>query len=280
MSVLAQPVIQLVDANGHPLALAQAKFSETGTTTPVAVYQENAHINPHPDPVVANAQGIFPPIYLNPALGEVRCRIIPAGGSFAAPLIDVDPCSGLFGLGGITNAYLANMNAGTVKANITGAPAAPTDVTLAALTLVLDYATTANQGAVKLATVAEAVAGLVTDKSVTPAGLAAAVAATISPAGSSLTANGYTTFSNGLIVQWGRVGPINIDNFIDIVFPIAFPTAAFAFLHSPSISVAYDLHADSYSVRQGALGTAGVRVYCASSANAQAISVDWIAIGH
>jgi hypothetical protein len=280
MSVLAQPVIQLVDVNGHPLALAKAKFSQTGSTTPVAVYQDNGFVTPHTDPVVANAQGIFPPIYLTPALGEVRCRIIPADGDFAAPLVDVDPCSGLFGLGGITNAYLANMNSGTVKANLTGAPAPPANVTLTALTLALDHATEADAGVTKFASVAEAVAGLVADKAVTPAGVKAAVTAIIAPVGQSIAANGYVTFSNGLIVQWGRVGPINIDNFIDIVFPLAFPAAAFAFLHSPSISGAYDLHSDSYSIRQGALGLAGVRVYCASSANAQAISVDWIAIGH
>lgn len=51
------------DANGNPAAGAKAYFYESGTSTPVTVYSDSAATAPHASPVVANAQGIFPPVY-------------------------------------------------------------------------------------------------------------------------------------------------------------------------------------------------------------------------
>lgn len=280
MSLFPQPVTQLVSALGVPLALAKASFTETGTTTPVNVYQEDTFVNPHPNPVVANAAGIFPPIYLNPALGKVRCRIITAAGDFAAPLVDVDPADSLFSLGGVTNAYLANMPAGTAKANLTAGVAAPTDVTMDALTAALDLGTTAEPGVLQLATNAETVTGVDATKAVTAAGVAAALAASLVPIAASITANGYVTLSNGLIIQWGRVGPVAIDGFVALTFPLAFPAGCFTVLHSPSAPGPYTIRFDSWSLRIDAPTLTGCNLYCASSANSQAISIDWIAIGH
>lgn len=90
MSLIPQPFIQLNMANGAPYTGAKAYFTQTGTTTSVAVYQDNALTTPHSNPVVADSEGRFPAIFAaaSPAL---RMRIISATGSLAAPMLDIDP---------------------------------------------------------------------------------------------------------------------------------------------------------------------------------------------
>jgi hypothetical protein len=75
----------------RPLSFGEAHFYETETTTPVDVYQDSAFVNPHTNPVLADANGLFPPIFANPALGYVRVKIIPEGGDLMTPFIDADP---------------------------------------------------------------------------------------------------------------------------------------------------------------------------------------------
>jgi hypothetical protein len=281
MSLFPQPVMQFVDIDGAPLAFGEAHFTETGGTTPVDVYQDSAFVTPHVSPVLADADGIWPPIYINPLLGRVRCRIVPDGGNLSSPLIDADPADSLFALGGVTNAYLADMAAGTVKSNLTAGSAPPVDNTLDDLTLALSLATETEQGVVELATDAEAAAGLNATKAVTPAGVAAAIAGTLSPSSQLLATNGFQVLSSGLILQWGQsAAPVAIDDFVDIVFPEAFPTACLNVQHSPSVPAPYSLRQDSWSLRVDPPSTTGVRLYCASSANSQAITIDWFAIGH
>ena len=50
---------------GVPLAGAKLYFYQEGTTTPITVYQDKALSTPHASPVVADASGIFPPIWVN-----------------------------------------------------------------------------------------------------------------------------------------------------------------------------------------------------------------------
>jgi hypothetical protein len=53
------------NVNGAPLAGAKLYFYQTGTTTLITVYQDDdASPTPHANPVVADASGIFPPIYV------------------------------------------------------------------------------------------------------------------------------------------------------------------------------------------------------------------------
>lgn len=268
--------MQFDDVGGVPLAFGQAYFTLAGGTTPVAVYQDDAFAVPHASPVVANAQGIFPRIYVNPALGKVRVRIISATGSLAAPLIDADPANSTFSLNGVTNAYLAQAPASTLKGNLTAAAATPTDVTSDQVTNFLRYATTAAPGAVQLAPAGDITSAVL---AATPASVAAQLAGAIAPIAQLLAQNGYMTFSNGLIVQWGRVGPVAIDDFSQIVFPIPFPTACYNVQHSPSAASPYTVRQDSWSLRQDAPTLVGVKIYCASSANTQAITIDWFAVG-
>lgn len=65
MAVLFTPFFQPQDVNGIPLAGAKLAFYAVGTTTPIAVYMDSDGLTPHANPVVADASGIFPPIYVS-----------------------------------------------------------------------------------------------------------------------------------------------------------------------------------------------------------------------
>src|SRR5690606_6608741 len=52
-----------LDGNGEPVPGAQARFYATGTTTPVTVYSDRAETTPHPVPLVADAEGVFPAVF-------------------------------------------------------------------------------------------------------------------------------------------------------------------------------------------------------------------------
>lgn len=51
---------------------AKLYFYQTGTSTPQNTYQEEALSTPHANPVVADAAGLFEPIYLDPSLPSYR----------------------------------------------------------------------------------------------------------------------------------------------------------------------------------------------------------------
>lgn len=55
--------VRAVDANGSPVSGAKAYFYDTGTTTPITVYANEAETTAHPSPLVANSSGIFDPVY-------------------------------------------------------------------------------------------------------------------------------------------------------------------------------------------------------------------------
>lgn len=57
-------LVPWTDRNGDPYAGAKAYFFDAGTTTPQIVYTDASLSIPHDHPVVANADGEFPPIFL------------------------------------------------------------------------------------------------------------------------------------------------------------------------------------------------------------------------
>lgn len=57
-------LIPWTDASGDPYAGAKAYFFDSGTTTPQVTYTTAALSIPHDHPVVANASGMFPAIFL------------------------------------------------------------------------------------------------------------------------------------------------------------------------------------------------------------------------
>lgn len=93
--VFRGPVVQAMQlASAQPIAWhapplpgARLRFSVTGGDTPADVYADAGQTIRLPNPVVANAAGIFPPIYLQTAV-SYRVRLISASGT---TLIDVDP---------------------------------------------------------------------------------------------------------------------------------------------------------------------------------------------
>ena len=87
-TLLFNPFIQVVNANGKPLSGAKLYTYTSGTTTPLATYTTSALSVAHPNPVFADSNGRFPAIYL--ANQEYRLRIEDAYGTLVA---QYDPVS-------------------------------------------------------------------------------------------------------------------------------------------------------------------------------------------
>lgn len=120
MPLITIPVMQYVDANGAPLAFAEAYFSQTETDIPVPVYQEKALENEHFDPVMADSSGMFPPVFFDPDLGLLRCRIIPHDGDLENPLIDADPVNSLDANVPISLTFIINGNGSEIADGVHG----------------------------------------------------------------------------------------------------------------------------------------------------------------
>lgn len=78
------PLLQLprtltVDANGTPRSNAKLYVFAAQTTNPVVVWQDPALTIPHAVPIRSNAEGTFPPIYPDPALGDLKINITDEG---------------------------------------------------------------------------------------------------------------------------------------------------------------------------------------------------------
>lgn len=58
------PFAQVESSTGSPRSGAKLYFYETATTTPVTTYEDADRTVPHTNPVVADASGMFPAIYL------------------------------------------------------------------------------------------------------------------------------------------------------------------------------------------------------------------------
>lgn len=69
MTLLSSPRIVIVNSAGQPYALAKLYTYRATTTTNLTTYTTAAFSTPHANPVVADANGVFAPIYVDPALG-------------------------------------------------------------------------------------------------------------------------------------------------------------------------------------------------------------------
>lgn len=79
-----------INVAGRPYAGAQAFFYQTGTETPQLVYQDSDLSIPHPQPVLADDDGYFPVIWMDPdAEFNYRVRILSATGSQLEDVQDV-----------------------------------------------------------------------------------------------------------------------------------------------------------------------------------------------
>lgn len=89
MSLFISPVIRASDANNNSLSGAKWYFYETETLDPIDVYTTSARTTAHANPVVADAGGLFAPIYLDPDV-TYRAILRRADGGL---IQDIDPYS-------------------------------------------------------------------------------------------------------------------------------------------------------------------------------------------
>src|SRR5450755_3650394 len=64
-AVLFNPFYFSIDGNGVPRAGATYSFFQTGTSTPQNTFTDSTLVTPNANPVVADSNGLFPPIYLS-----------------------------------------------------------------------------------------------------------------------------------------------------------------------------------------------------------------------
>lgn len=123
-------LIPWTDRNGDPYAGAKAYFFDAQTTTPQIVYKEADLSIPHDHPVVANADGEFPPVFLVEQTSH-RVRITTADdvtvwdvdGVSVPTTVPPDPPSGetpaeyLYQTGDIKMAWRVSAPTGYVRCN-------------------------------------------------------------------------------------------------------------------------------------------------------------------
>lgn len=107
-----------VNSAGLPYAAAYISFTLTTTTTDTDTYQDNALGTPHANPVVADAAGQFPAIYLDPAI-TYRARIYDQNDNL---LDDIDPVHSPFAAAAVSvvdaGGYFAGTDLETIIADI------------------------------------------------------------------------------------------------------------------------------------------------------------------
>lgn len=81
-------LVPFIDSSGNPYAGALAYFFDATTTTPQTTYSESSLSTSNTNPVEANANGMFGPVFLSP--GTYRVRVTDADGDL---LFDVDGIS-------------------------------------------------------------------------------------------------------------------------------------------------------------------------------------------
>jgi len=90
---------QRTDRNGRPFPGAKAYFYEADSLLPLTVFQDYSLGIAHPNPVVADAYGVFPPIFLDEADEFYRVRITTSSGLILTDLTTL-PIIGPSGGGG------------------------------------------------------------------------------------------------------------------------------------------------------------------------------------
>lgn len=78
----------LVDANGVPYASAKINYYETGSVTPKTTYSEAGLTSANANPVVCDANGVVPEVYL--LAGRYK-RAVTTSAGVSLPQFDVDP---------------------------------------------------------------------------------------------------------------------------------------------------------------------------------------------
>lgn len=80
-TIIYAPFFQGEDANGNPLAGAKLYFYLANTTTKITIYQDALAATPHQNPVVADATGMFAPIFLADGQAPYKTELTTSAGS-------------------------------------------------------------------------------------------------------------------------------------------------------------------------------------------------------
>jgi hypothetical protein len=91
--LLTLPLSRVTDANVNPLSGALLYAYLTGTTTPTPTYTTSALSVAHPNPIVADGNGLLPPVFLDPSV-TYRFKAKTAAGADIAGM-DWDPVTAL-----------------------------------------------------------------------------------------------------------------------------------------------------------------------------------------
>ena len=102
------------DSNGDPVAAAEAKIFEAGTSTPLTVYTDTALTTPHAVPQIADANGVFSPIYIS-GPDEIKIEIRTTGNGSLLPGFPVDNITGT-PVGGLAAAGIVFVPTATLAA--------------------------------------------------------------------------------------------------------------------------------------------------------------------
>lgn len=78
-----------IDLNGKPRVGAQAFFFDAGTTTPMVVYEDSALSTAHDQPVLTDANGLWPAVFLPPT--QYRVHVNDPDGATVYDDDDIDP---------------------------------------------------------------------------------------------------------------------------------------------------------------------------------------------
>lgn len=129
-------------------------------------------------------------------------------------------------------------------------------------------ALTTQAGLIQLATSAEAISGIDSDKAITPLTLQAAFV-------KSLAATGYIKFPGGMALQWGVTASIASGTSLVVTFPLAFAVLCRQVLAGVR---------DNSAVTTAATGQWGTGVFTATTftlynRTSQAYVFNWIALG-
>lgn len=85
--------LRALDANGNPVSGAQLYIYNTGTTTPQTVYSDSGLTTQHAQPIVADSNGVFAPVY-HAGTTAVRVTVTDTSGN-VLPGYPIDPAQSI-----------------------------------------------------------------------------------------------------------------------------------------------------------------------------------------
>lgn len=264
--IAIQPVWQVLDGNGTPLPGAKASFFASGTTTPMTVYTDIGLTVAHATPVVADANGVFPPIYLSGA--QAKCVITTSAG---VAVKTIDP---------IAKTTAGSTGAAQVSFSPTGS--IPSLNVQDAIEQVQTNLVASSSTFAKTLLDDTTASAMLTTLGATAEGKTlfaiADLAALLTHLGfaSTQASPGNFVSPNGLIIKAGVTSAISAGGGNAVTFAAAFPNNCIGIAATP---IASANNTNVYSVGYRALTTAGATI-TNNSGTSGSVSAFWLAVGY